>query len=78
MGDSSTLPAYLPRVADSLLARKLKVAGAVHIQGPKWCGKTATAQQAAASAIYLQDPDRSADYLQLAFSKPSLLLADLF
>lgn len=74
MGDSSTPPAYLPRVADSLLARKLKVAGAVHIQGPKWCGKTATAQQAAASAIYLQDPDRSADYLQLAFSKPSLLL----
>lgn len=74
MGDSSAHPAYLPRVTDSLLARKLKAAGAVHIQGPKWCGKTATAQQAAASAIYLQDPDRSADYLQLAFSKPSLLL----
>lgn len=66
--------AYLPRVADEVLTRKLKVAGAVQIQGPKWCGKTATAQQAAASAIYMQDPDNSADYLQLAFSKPSLLL----
>lgn len=66
--------AYLPRVADEILTRKLKVAGAVQIQGPKWCGKTATAQQAAASAIYMQDPDNSADYLQLAFSKPSLLL----
>lgn len=70
----STYPPYLPRVADELLVRKLKIAGAVQIQGPKWCGKTATAQQAAASAIYLQDPDNCTDYLQLALSKPSLLL----
>ena len=74
MDSFSLQSAYLPRVADEVLTRKLKVAGAVQIQGPKWCGKTATAQQAAASAIYMQDPDNSADYLQLAFSKPSLLL----
>ena len=74
MDSFSPQSAYLPRVADEVLTRKLKVAGAVQIQGPKWCGKTATAQQAAASAIYMQDPDNSADYLQLAFSKPSLLL----
>ena len=72
--DFSPQSAYLPRVADELLTRKLKIAGAVQIQGSKWCGKTATAQQAAASAIYMQDPDNSADYLQLALSKPSLLL----
>jgi len=74
MDGFSSQSAYLPRVADEILTRKLKIAGAVQIQGPKWCGKTATAQQAAASAIYMQDPDNSADYLQLALSKPSLLL----
>lgn len=65
---------YIPRIADGILARLLKEAGAVQIKGPRWCGKTATAEQAAASRIYLQDPDQSANYLQLASSKPSLLL----
>ena len=41
---------YLPRVADKVLARKLKSSGAVQIKGPKWCGKTATAEQAAEEA----------------------------
>ncbi len=65
---------YLPRIADQILARLLKEAGAVQIKGPRWCGKTATAEQAAASCIYLQDPDQGASYLQLAAAKPSLLL----
>lgn len=65
---------YLPRVADKVLARKLKSSGAVQIKGPKWCGKTATAEQAAASSIYMQDPDNGPSYIQLADSKPSLLL----
>lgn len=66
---------YLPRIADQTLERLLKEAGAVQIKGPRWCGKTATAEQAAASSIYLQDPDQGANYLQLAAAKPSLLLA---
>ena len=65
---------YLPRIADKLLAKKLKSAGAVRISGPKWCGKTATAQQLAASSVYLQDPDAGPDLLQLADMKPSALL----
>ena len=65
---------YLPRIADQVLARLLREAGAVQIKGPRWCGKTATAEQAAASCIYLQDPDQGANYLQLAATKPSLLL----
>lgn len=65
---------YLPRVADKLLAGKLKTAGAVHIQGPKWCGKTATAQRLASSCVYLQDPDRGPALLELASLKPSALL----
>ena len=69
-----TATAYLPRVADSVLAAKLKTAGAVHIKGPKWCGKTATAERLSASAVYLQDPDKSPALLELASIKPSALL----
>ena len=65
---------YIPRIADGVLARLLRESGAVQIKGPRWCGKTATAEQAAASCIYLQDPDQGANYLQLASTKPSLLL----
>lgn len=66
---------YLPRVADSVLARKLRTAGAVHIVGPKWCGKTATARQQSASQVYLQDPDNGFALLALADAKPSAILA---
>lgn len=65
---------YLPRVADVQLAAQLRRSGAVHIKGPKWCGKTATAERAAASSVYLQDPDRGPALLELASHKPSLIL----
>lgn len=65
---------YLSRVADGVLATKLKTAGAVQIKGPKWCGKTATAQRLAASEVYLQDPDKGPGLLELASIKPSALL----
>ena len=42
---------YKPRIADALLKRKLAGKGAVLIQGPKWCGKTTTAEQIASSVI---------------------------
>ena len=42
---------YKKRVADRLLERKLKSAGAVLIEGPKWCGKTTTAEQIAAKVV---------------------------
>jgi len=35
----------------------LQASGAVLIEGPKWCGKTRTAKEKAASSIFLQDPD---------------------
>ncbi len=65
---------YLSRVADEVLASKLKTAGAVQIKGPKWCGKTATAQRLAASEVYLQDPDKGPSLLELANLKPSVIL----
>ena len=65
---------YLPRVADASLERALKGSGAVYITGPKWCGKTATAERHSRSQVYLQDPDRHASLLALAEVKPSLIL----
>lgn len=65
---------YLPRVLDEVIERKLRVAGAIQIKGPKWCGKTATAQQHAASCVYLQDPDKGPGLVELASAKPSAIL----
>lgn len=65
---------YLRRMADSMLSDQLEASGAVLIEGPKWCGKTTTAKQHAASYIELQDPDSREGYLQAAQTKPSLLL----
>ena len=65
---------YMARIADGVLAEALTTSGAVQVKGPKWCGKTATSLQQAASVVYLQDPDRSASYLALADAKPSALL----
>ncbi len=48
--------------------------GAVLIEGPKWCGKTTTAEQVAKSVIKLQDPDMRDEFLATAAAKPSLLL----
>ena len=34
---------YLPRIIDSIIKNYLDDFTAVHIRGPKWCGKTYTA-----------------------------------
>lgn len=65
---------YLPRVSDRILTRKLHTSGAVLITGCKCCGKTMSAEQHAKSVVYMQDPDKSATYLAMADTKPSLLL----
>ena len=65
---------YLKRVADVQLQDRLNAFGAVLIEGPKWCGKTTTAEQAAASVIKLQDTRMRAQYLATAAANPNLLL----
>ena len=62
---------YLKRVADKL---RLEAFGAVQIKGPKWCGKTTTAEQYAKSVLKMQDPDKREAYLATARTKPSILL----
>jgi predicted AAA+ superfamily ATPase len=42
---------YIPRLADALLSERLEYAGAVLIEGPKYCGKTETALQLAKSLV---------------------------
>ena len=42
---------YRHRIMDNLLAKKLQAKGAVLIEGPKWCGKTTTAEEIAASKV---------------------------
>jgi predicted AAA+ superfamily ATPase len=67
-------PNYISRISDKLLERLLDSAGAVLVEGPKWCGKTQSSLQAANSVVYLQDPDEGPGYLAMADTKPSLLL----
>jgi predicted AAA+ superfamily ATPase len=65
---------YLRRIADGVLTAALEASGAVLIEGPKWCGKTRTATERAASKLLMQDPDYTDSYLKAADTKPSLLL----
>ena len=65
---------YLNRIADQELRLRLEAFGAVQICGPKWCGKTTTAERQARSVIKMQNPDTREGYLATARTKPSLLL----
>lgn len=65
---------YRKRIADELLEKKLKGKGAVLIQGPKWCGKTTTAEQIAGSILYMAKPEDKYQNVSLADLNPSLLL----
>ena len=65
---------YKKRIADEILEKKLKGKGAVLIQGPKWCGKTTTAEQIAGSILYMANPKDKNQNLSLADLSPDLLL----
>lgn len=66
--------AYNPRIADGILRRKLEGKGAVLIEGPKWCGKTTTAEQMAGSVVYMADPAIFSQNMDLAMISPGKLL----
>ena len=65
---------YKKRIADEMLQRKLKGKGAVLIEGPKWCGKTTTAEQVAKSVLYMANPESMGQNLTLADINPGILL----
>lgn len=56
---------YRSRIIDGLLARKLQAKGAVLIEGPKWCGKTTTAEEMAASKVMLARTDAKEQFRRL-------------
>jgi len=65
---------YKHRIVDQLLERKLRSKGAILIEGPKWCGKTTTAEQSASSIINLDDPKNLKNNLVMAELSPERLL----
>ena len=65
---------YIPRIVDKEIKDKLNIMGAVVIKGPKWCGKTTSSKQVAKSVLEMQNPDLQDNYIELANTKPSLLL----
>ena len=65
---------YRQRLTDNILARKLKGKGAVLIQGPKWCGKTTSAEQMSKSILYMSKPEDVKANLMAADIQPSKLL----
>ena len=65
---------YQERVIDGQLRDKLEATGAVLIEGPKWCGKTTTAEQVAKSAVYMSDTTKREQNLLYARLEPSRVL----
>lgn len=65
---------YRNRIADNILKRKLEGKGAVVIEGPKWCGKTTTAEQIAKSVLYMDNPANKAQNIIISETNPKLLL----
>ena len=65
---------YKKRITDSILEKRLKAKGAVLIQGPKWCGKTTTAEQVSKSILYMANPNEQKENLNLVTINPSQLL----
>lgn len=57
-----------------MLARKLEGKGAVLIEGPKWCGKTTTAEQHSGSFLYMDDPEKKEQNIAMADINPGRLL----
>ena len=68
------MKSYRKRIADDILKIKLEDNGAVLIEGPKWCGKTTTAEQAAAGILYMDDPEKKEQNITMSELSPKRLL----
>lgn len=65
---------YYPRILDNVLPTYLEALGAVLLVGPKWCGKTTTAERIANSVVKMQDKRKAKQYMMLADVNPYQLL----
>lgn len=65
---------YKNRIIDAVLQEELDAMGAVLIEGPKACGKTTTGEHASGSVIFMDDPVRRSQYLQLVDTDINFIL----
>ena len=65
---------YKRRILDDIIDSRLNNKGAILVEGAKWCGKTTTCEQHAHSILYMNDPDQTSQYMQLAEINPRGLL----
>ena len=66
---------YIKRVTDDIISEKLDGLGGLVIVGPKWCGKTSSAEQFSKSEVYLDDSEHGYNNIQVALLNPSILLS---
>ena len=65
---------YINRLFDGVLEFAIRSKGAVVIVGPKWCGKSTTANRFARTVIDLMPLESRNDYIELAKISPSHFL----
>jgi predicted AAA+ superfamily ATPase len=65
---------YQKRIVDERLRKYLKVFGAVLVEGPKWCGKTWTAEYHSKSKYEVADPKANFRNRELARLNPNITL----
>lgn len=65
---------YRNRIADRILAFKLESAGAVLVEGVKWCGKTTTSEQIARSVSYIDELSERLGDIGILKVNPALAL----
>ena len=63
---------YIKRLTDQVIDRRVKAFNAIHIVGPKGCGKTRTCSERCRTVIEFQDEERRDGYLQIADTAPTL------
>ena len=74
IANNEKMAEYIRRLLDEELDFYMDTFTAVLIKGPKWCGKTTTAEKHAKSVIKMQDPEKSEDYIAAAEANVSLIL----
>jgi len=65
---------YKKRILDSVLKRRARTAGAILLEGIKWCGKTTTCEQLSKSVIYMDEPEKREHNVLMARIRPSEVL----
>lgn len=65
---------YIPRIVDCIIKNYLDDFTAVHIRGPKWCGKTYTSEYFANSEIKLNTKSQREEFNRMYLANPKLFL----